>query len=586
MENIDIAPFPAPKPRVVTLEPVARRAKAKAKGKSVSTDRAASDSASTNVVVTSSGEGQASPSPVPSDDVSTSSRCSNSTRSHGIASDPGSSGSGRARSSDVNSLAMSATEKKKRRRTITAKAEIQRAGVLPGDTLPVKVSINHNKHVRSLHGIIVTLYRQGRIELFPTTPIGSNADGKAQIHEDLYPRSRTGLGGLTLGTTRLSSVFRKDLSQTFAPLVLDPTTLSADIKTSIRVPEDSFPTISRVPGGLISFRYYVEVVVDMRGKLTAPDRFRPRFNMMSGGKTFSTNGQVQNSFDAATSAITANWGDSILDTAQIRRERGVIALAFEIVIGTRDSGRTQRRESTMSNVEEQQQAQGAPNGPVIDAGLEQEDVGDGDPAHAAEYVRGPDDYEYAYTQQDWTDPPADEEEGQPPDAMTILPPPTVPPPCLDDEPVDEKARLRREEQMLLPSQPPDEPDAAGPSSHLLPTAPVLLEDDHVYNYQHLPGPSRHHGMAGPFAGEAGIPTTASALQPAPPPPPPPPATGDDKQEMERRRLLMETSTPETEGNNVGVNEPSAPILDEDDEHEHIIVGGSAEGDESLPRYLR
>ena len=554
VENIDIAPFPLPKPRVVTLEPVSKRSATKAKGKSASIDRA-SDSASVAMSssgATASGDVYTPPSPVPSDDVSASSRCSysNSFQSQGHASDPGSSGSGRARSSDVRSVATSGTEKQ--RRMITAKAEIQRSGVLPGDTLPVKISINHSKQVRSLHGIIVTLYRQGRIELFPTTPIGSSEDGKTPIHEDLYPRSRTGLGGLTLGTTRMSSVFRKDLSQTFAPLVLDPTTLSADIKASVRVPEDSFPTISRVPGGLISFRYYVEVVVDLRGKLTAPDRFRPRFNMMSGGSTFSTNGQVQNSFDTTASAITANWGDSILDTAQLRRERGVIALAFEVVIGTRDSARSQRRESSRSDMEEQATNASAAYPEQWEDIIEEA------------YAEGAyDDPEYSYTQQqDWTDPPDGGEEGQP---LESIPLPTIPPPQLDG-PVDEKAWLRREEEMLLPSQPPNGPEAGALSHAHTPTAPVLLEDDHVYNYQHLPGPSDGMGL---LSGEASLSTS--------------PPGGDDKQEMERRRLLMETSAPEEPSTEMI---PSAPVLNEDgDEHEQI-VGGSAEADESLPRYLR
>lgn len=568
VENIDIGPFPAPKPRVVTLEPVSKRTKPTTKGKAASNDRTSDTASATSANGTVvSGDRITSSSPVPSD-VSTSSRCSNSTRSVHLASDPGSSGSG---------AASSATAKQ---RMISATAEIHRSGVLPGDTLPVRVSVNHSKQIRSLYGVIVTLYRQGRIELFPTSPIGSTVDGKTPIHEDCYPRSRTGLGGLTLGSTRMSSVFRKDLSQTFAPLVLDPTTLSADVKASIRVPEDSFPTISRVPGGLISFRYYVEVVVDLRAKLTAPDRLLPRFNMTSGGKTFSTNGQVHNSLDAGSSAITANWGDSILDTDQIRRERGVVALVFEVVVGTRDSGRGQRRESSNSGLDESMAHATYPpeqmrwSGESGDDIVEEEEEEDG---AQADLYNGPEDYDYAYPQQqeDWTNPPDEDEgvRGRPPD-------PIVPPPQLE-EPANEKARLQREEQMLLPSQPPDEPDA-GPSNLInnqlhVPTAPVLLEGDHVSGYQHLPGPPVGLGVS---------PVNPTETRTSTPPPPPPEY---DKQELERRRLLMETSAPDMEyaegepTRTRGVHAPSAPVLDEEDEH---IVGGNAQGDESLPRYLR
>jgi hypothetical protein len=340
LENIDIAPFPAPKARIVTLEPVSKRSRSKAKTKSSSSDTtAAPDTSSIDTPVSgAAGSVDHRPplSPSPSN-VSSSSRPSNSSQSFQIASDPSSSTStGGGRNSEGRSVTPSVSEK-----TITAKAEVLRAGVLPGDTLPIKVTINHCKQVRSAHGIIITLYRQGRIDLHPSIPIGSNANGKKPVYEDCYPRSRTGLGGLTLGTTRNSSTFRKDLSQSFAPLIVDPANLTAIVKTSIRVPEDAFPTITRVPGAMINFRYYVEIVVDLRGKITSPDRFIPRFNMVSGGSTFSPSGQILNPADAKGSAITANWAGNILDTDRVRREKGVISVAFEVVVGTKDSKRGQ-----------------------------------------------------------------------------------------------------------------------------------------------------------------------------------------------------------------------------------------------------
>lgn len=416
---------------------------------------------------------------------------------------------------------------------------------------------------------MVTLYRQGRIDLHPAIPIGSTAAGKKPVYEDCYPRSRTGLGGLTLGTSRTSSTFRKDLSQTFAPLIVDPSNMTAVVKTSIRIPEDAFPTITRVPGAMINFRYYVEVVTDLRGKLTSPDRFLPRFNMVSGGTNFSPSGQVLNPTDS--NGVTANWAGNILDTDSIRREKGVISVAFEVVIGTRDSqrGKTKRTsstagDSTMSQAvpppstmlvnpvdgEEWPEASPLPN-PHSDHGIQEDYFPEEEEAHWAEY---PEEYP---------------EQFQPMDPM--IAPPEV------EEPVDEKTRVRRHEEALLPSQPPGENDA-GPSTSPMdvPTAPVLPEDHHLQDYEHLPSPDvngRPHIVRSAESMQTVVANGTAG--------PSEPRVSDDKQELERHRLQDQASSPhdEPDGQEPG---PSAPVFDEDDQ----LVGGTAHADESLPRYQR
>ena len=52
-------------------------------------------------------------------------------------------------------------------REITATVELQKGGCLPGDLLPVKIHVEHNRRVKSMHGIIVTFYRQGRVDYAP-----------------------------------------------------------------------------------------------------------------------------------------------------------------------------------------------------------------------------------------------------------------------------------------------------------------------------------------------------------------------------------------------------------------------------------
>lgn len=581
LENIDIAGFPAPKPRIVSLEPVTKRSKSKAKAKPTG-----SDVPETCSLEPRANGGNVSPehrpplSPAPSN-VSSSSRLSNSSQSFQIVNDPGSaSSSGAIRNSETRSVTPSLSDK-----TITAKAEISRAGVLPGDTLPIKITINHSKQVRSAHGIIITLYRQGRIDLHPAIPMGSTENGKKPVYEDYYPRSRTGLSGLTIGTARASSVFRKDLSQTFAPLIVDPNTLTADVKTSIRIPEDVFPTITRTPGEMINFRYYIEVVVDLRGKLTSPERFLPRFNLTSSGGNFSSNGKVVNPSDANGSTITANWGGNILDTDQIRREKGVVAVAFEVVIGTRD---TQRRKSdarrTSSAVEDldPQAVEPATEGEAWDPHHQTPTPVSDHPPDLAGYGQVPVQWQDHLDQPPQDNPLSHEYY---PFQGPVLPSPRP------DEPMDEKAQIQRAEQELLPSQPPIDPEA-GPSAAApatIPTAPVLPEDDHLNDYHHLPTPEANgrNGMSPALVSAESVETViaGSSSMPANEPSR---SAGDDKQEMERQRLMMEASAPDereplhTERPN---DEPSAPVLREDDDDQQL-VGGAANGDELLPRYQR
>ncbi|KAJ5094329.1 hypothetical protein N7456_010190 [Penicillium angulare] len=563
LENIDIAPFPAPKARIVTLEPVSKRSKGKSKSKSSASDATAApdtssiDTPTSGVAVSVENRPPLSPSP---SNVSTSSRPSNSSQSFQIASDPSSSTSTGGRNSEGRSATPSIADK-----TIVAKTEVLRAGVLPGDTLPIKVTINHCKQVRSAHGIIITFYRQGRIDLHPSIPIGAQTNGKKPIYEDCYPRSRTGLGGLTLGTTRTTSTFRKDLSQSFAPLIVDPTTLTAVVKTSIRVPEDAFPTITHVPGAMINFRYHVEVVVDLRGKITSPDRFLPRFNMVSGGSTFSPSGQILNPADANGSAITANWGGNILDTDKVRREKGVISVAFEVVVGTRDSKRGQASaDDQAASIAAESTSSQAPatSSHVINNG----DGEEWPEPSPVEYNQE----EYGLHDEAWAD--------YPEDYSHQFPMPAHPE---EDEPIDEKTRVRRHEEALLPSQPPNE-DEAGPSTEMeAPSAPFIPEDHLLQDYQHV---SSQNTEPVPHTVRSAESLQTVVVNGTAPDSSEPSAPGEDKEEQERQWLMQQASAPSAppvEDTNGGEG-PSAPVFDEDDQ----LVGGTAHADESLPRYQR
>ncbi len=157
-------------------------------------------------------------------------------------------------------------------RTITATIELLKGGCLPGDVVPIKVSVQHIKRIKSLHGVIVTLYRQGRIDSSPPISLFkdlSKEDAKRLEKEEVLSKVQDGARWPFLTSAGPCSVFRKDLSQAFSPLLIDPATMSASINTSVRVPPEAFPTIKGVPGEMISFKYQIEVIVDLGGSLQA-----------------------------------------------------------------------------------------------------------------------------------------------------------------------------------------------------------------------------------------------------------------------------------------------------------------------------
>ena len=223
---------------------------------------------------------------------------------------------------------------------ISAIIEVLRGGCLPGDILPVQVSVTHTKPIKSLQGIIITLYRLARVDTHPAIPLGPRTRDKKPEYEDYYPKSRTGLGGLSLSSAGSSRAFRQDLNQTFAPLIVDPRSLTAVIKTSLQVPEDLFPTISNVPGQMITFKYYIEVVVDLRGRLAGQERVRSQLGIVNGAGGYGHGDPQVNGVDGSSGLFfPLASGFGCLDTSQIRREKSVVSWPFEVIVGTRDSDR-------------------------------------------------------------------------------------------------------------------------------------------------------------------------------------------------------------------------------------------------------
>jgi arrestin-related trafficking adapter 9 len=497
-------------------------------------------------------------------------------------------------------------------KTITATIELLKGGCLPGDNIPLRVSIQHTKFIKSMHGIIITLYRQGRIDSAPPLSLFTGVKGKAAQklkHEEYYPKSKTGFGGLSLSSAGSSHVFRKDLSQVFAPIIIDPTTLSTVVTASIRVPEDVFPTVTGVPGQMISFRYHIEVVLDLGGKLAGQDKHIPQLGMVNSSH-IANNGFPGNGREggANTSIVTA-WGGSVVDTDNIRREKSVVACLFEIIVGTTDSARLRRRGNTANDVQMKSQSQqkARPSTLANDPGQEhvtqQEDImgktvtepcypyhGTAQyPADESQTNGEPYDYEYL----DSNHGPIEQSQHHPP-AFVPVPLPEVP----AEEGLTEKERIQRAEERLLPSQPPQD-DAPSSSRTILPSAP---EDPHEDIYGLDDGSLRALPTTTDPVSSMGndCPTTSTMpITPLAPDledltPQGTHNTTEDKQELERRRLMAEASSPADfpdehdnagEGSSGTQYEPTAPVLTEEDEYGGNYPG-VGEGYEGLPRYER
>jgi hypothetical protein len=627
VETVDIGPMVPPNPTVISLEPISKRArkstkqqiaKAKQKSDQASIDPSTPDTArpSGSPSIADSGSqrpvsehGTSVQSPTTfGDGQSEASGESVASSSTGVSFRLGSASVTKSARDSQGALSTSSTANK----TITASIELLKAGCLPGDNVSVRVSIQHTKFIKSMHGIIITLYRQGRIDSDPPLSLFTDVKGKAAQkikHEEYYPKSKTGFGGLSLSSAGSSHVFRKDLSQVFAPIIIDPATLSTVVTASIRVPEDVFPTITGVPGQMINFRYHIEVIVDLGGKLAGQDKHVPRLGTLNG--TFNPSGYPGRDLTSGANNLTA-WGSSIVNTDNIRREKSVVACLFEVIVGTTDSARQRGRGNTTAsqNTSAQQlqnpgpsPAENGENDPMaqVDDIMGRSLTGPSYPYHntvqwpteAQQAGESPYDYEY--------DGPEHDQEHhmhhEPPAFVQSVPPPEVP--RLED--LSEKERVRRAEERLLPSQPPLT-EGESSSQAIAPSAPADLHDD-IYG---VDDEAPHHPST-PLAGPAPPDYHPASARPVTVSAPSAPDLDDllphraqvgshvveDKQELERRRLMAEASSPADfpeeddnagEGSSGAQHAPTAPVLTEEDEH--AAYPGAMEHNDGLPKYER
>ncbi|KAK4202278.1 putative pH-response regulator protein palF/rim-8 [Triangularia verruculosa] len=558
VERVDIGPLAPPPSRTIYLEPISKRSRKKRqpgptleqttttvshdppeRSSDLDSTRANENSTDGSLSVVGDDQGHGPPATEPPGPPQSDVRSISGDSVHTSSTSP-------SRNGDVTYATPSAMSQSGKKgptlkdRTITATVELLRGGCLAGDVVPVRISVQHIRQLKSMNGVIVTLYRLGRIDSAPSVTLSrelSQSQSRSD-KEEIYPKSKTGLGGLSLSSAGSCSVFRKDLSQAIMPLWIDPVTMSTSLTTTIRVPEDVFPTIKGVPYEMITFKYHVEVLVDLGGKLAG---------QVQGGKAASgvrsspgmPLGPTSSTYEAGSPSV-APWGPSIIDTDRLRREKGVISVLFELIVGTTDSSRLKDKglsklptpvRSVSVRESDLHKQNGVTNHVHSWPASPEYDNHGPESAHQQDYPPFHTPYATQSVQQVpyWDTVPS--QPPPPPPAPHYIPPPEVP----DESSLNEKERIKRAEQRLLPSQPPEAP-VAGPSN-----SSDFVNGENIYSADDEPSAPPN-------------PSPATEVPSAPLEAPSAPTldelsggaganSTEDKQELERRRLLAEASAP-------------------------------------------
>ncbi|TQS35253.1 hypothetical protein Golomagni_04332 [Golovinomyces magnicellulatus] len=613
VEKIDIGPMLPPKPRVITLTSIKRKTKRKRSGRSWKEDEPPgelnikSESAPATLCNRPDDSESLYGSPdrqidyqIRQENLDFNENQSVASGKNSFTSTEGSCTDGslkiNAPGSTKSHLNYCIKKKILKNQSITATIELQRSGYLPGDTLPVKVAIKHKKAIRSMHGVIITLFRQGRIDTTPSQsffPLQNDKEAAKLKHEEYYPKSMTGLGGLSLTSSGSSSTYRKDLAQTFAPIIVDPKTFSAVINASVRVPEHVFPTIRGVPGQMITFTYNVEVVLDLGGRLAGQQRYVPLFRSVilpSSSNYVNTTGRPDHNPN-----ILGAWSGNIIGTEAIRREKNVVACSFEITVGSEDSARNSRRkvENDAQSLEDNPAEEIRSVLPIFKTGSRNESVPSNSGLEEPDHRQSNGDYSSSHDfASQYLDSYTCESENNAGINQDSYPPPSdyslsVPPEIFADLALSDKERSKRAEERLLPSCPPIDIMDTSSSVHL-PILPSCVAEKDFHNIDDIaliaiPNNPQSMGNSSTPTFNSNDSTTMSNQN-------------DDKQELERQRLMAEASAPlaentdETSEISIRSMQPTAPVLNEENEYpsycsySNLSAPLTIETSESLPRY--
>lgn len=163
---------------------------------------------------------------------------------------------------------------------IKVKMEIPSLGYLKGESIPVKLNIQHYKRISNVNGIFITFLRVCTLDMGEEYELQS---------------------------------FRKDLAQTIVPLIVDPDSKSSyEICTSLKVPLDCFPTIVT---NLVSFQYYIEVLINLSSSARIPG-LQKRKQLVD------------------EEVIHLNSEDTIYNVDKLKQMKNVLTMTSEVVVGT------------------------------------------------------------------------------------------------------------------------------------------------------------------------------------------------------------------------------------------------------------
>lgn len=192
--------------------------------------------------------------------------------------------------------------------TIKVVMSIPQSGYIRGENIPIKLKITHSRQIQDVNGIIITFVRVCRLDNGPDGSFDS---------------------------------FRKDLSQSVIPIYVDPITLQSEIITNVRVPADAFPTISGCP--LVSFQYFIEVLINLSGKSVLLDSSLQAPLSVSNehidedinpNNATLTDFQRQYNYLATTFDFNQKERVNFINTDKYKRTKKYLHLASEIIIGT------------------------------------------------------------------------------------------------------------------------------------------------------------------------------------------------------------------------------------------------------------
>lgn len=312
---------------------------------------------------------------------------------------------------------------------------------------------------------------------------------------------------------------------------------------------------------MVSFRYYIEVVLDLQAKLAGQDKYLPSVGVVNTISPYRAPAAPGRSDTGALNVLSA-WGGSIVDTTEIRREKSVVSCLFEITVGTKDSERSERRrEKRRAELAQEElgfDLQQVSSPQTTSRKLNESEYaepGEGYWEHTGQVARR---YAYEGRYPSGQDQRAQfgDYPGPSTDASVHLNAPHGLPPefAAEETGLTEKERARRHEAGLLPSQPPGSLDIVDPIlSYEVPSAPFLpTEAGHspsdfghdafaidalhsntidrpMADPSQLGGRERSREVRIPHQGHASLNAT------------------DDKQELQRRRLENEASAPSLQG---------------------------------------